>query len=68
MLTVDLDYSLLHGLSAEVRQELVSVRARSLGQANQIEGTMPVALGIVAASARRSSTRYTPCVDLNAVC
>jgi len=43
----DLDYSSVHGLSAEVREKLIAARPRSLGQASRISGITPVAVSIL---------------------
>ncbi len=53
LLPPDIDYSELPGLSAEIREKLIAVRPSSLGQAARIEGITPVALALVASSARR---------------
>ncbi|MBI5190525.1 MAG: tRNA uridine-5-carboxymethylaminomethyl(34) synthesis enzyme MnmG [Nitrospirae bacterium] len=43
----DFDYSLLSGLSLEVRQKLERVRPRSVGQAGRIPGITPAATAIL---------------------
>ena len=57
LLPESLDYSELPGLSREMRQKFAAVRPRSLGQAGRIEGVTPAALAVVAAHARRGTTR-----------
>ncbi len=49
-----LDFNLLAGLSGELRQKLMTVRPRTLGQAGRIEGMTPAALTILAAEVARS--------------
>lgn len=44
----DLDYSVISGLSREVREKLIRVRPRSLGQASRISGITPAALSLLA--------------------
>jgi tRNA uridine 5-carboxymethylaminomethyl modification enzyme len=44
----NLDYSTIKGLSREVREKLVRVRPRSLGQASRISGITPAALSLLA--------------------
>jgi len=43
----DLDYSEISGLSREVREKLIRVRPRSLGQASRISGITPAALSLL---------------------
>jgi tRNA uridine 5-carboxymethylaminomethyl modification enzyme len=50
----DLDYSSIHGLSNEVREKLVAIRPRSLGQASRISGITPAALSLLAIHLRKS--------------
>ncbi|GLK54901.1 tRNA uridine 5-carboxymethylaminomethyl modification enzyme [Methylopila capsulata] len=51
----DIDYAALPGLSAELRDKLVAVAPRTLGQAGRIEGMTPAALTLIAARARRAA-------------
>lgn len=44
----DLDYSVISGLSREVREKLIRIRPRSLGQASRISGITPAALSLLA--------------------
>jgi tRNA uridine 5-carboxymethylaminomethyl modification enzyme len=48
-----MDYEAIPGLSNELRQKLGTVRPRTLGQANRIDGMTPPALALVALHARR---------------
>jgi tRNA uridine 5-carboxymethylaminomethyl modification enzyme len=43
----DLDYASVKGLSGEVRQRLVEVRPRTLGQASRIPGLTPAAISLL---------------------
>jgi len=51
----DLDYSVLPGLSNEVRQKLQSRRPRTIGHAGQIDGITPAALTLLVAHVRRKA-------------
>ena len=53
-LPADLDYSVVGGLSNEVRSKLTAVRPLTLGQAARIEGVTPGALTALLAHARRA--------------
>lgn len=44
----DLDYGVIPGLSAEVREKLQKFRPDTLGQASRIQGVTPAAVGILA--------------------
>ncbi|MEX0591159.1 MAG: tRNA uridine-5-carboxymethylaminomethyl(34) synthesis enzyme MnmG [Xanthobacteraceae bacterium] len=48
-----IDYESIPGLSIELRQKLGTVRPRTLGQADRIDGMTPAALALVALHARR---------------
>ncbi len=48
-----LDYGRVRGLSHEVREKLVAIRPRSLGQAARIAGITPVALALLSVYLRR---------------
>ncbi|MBB3973089.1 tRNA uridine-5-carboxymethylaminomethyl(34) synthesis enzyme MnmG [Hansschlegelia beijingensis] len=52
-LPADIDYRSIPGLSAELREKLVAVAPRTLGQAGRIEGMTPAALALVASRLRR---------------
>ncbi|MGH7829318.1 MAG: tRNA uridine-5-carboxymethylaminomethyl(34) synthesis enzyme MnmG, partial [Candidatus Binatia bacterium] len=42
-----IDYGIIQGLSREVREKLVKVRPRSLGQASRISGVTPAAISLL---------------------
>jgi tRNA uridine 5-carboxymethylaminomethyl modification enzyme len=43
----DLDYTAIKGLSREVREKLIRIRPRSLGQASRIPGITPAAISLL---------------------
>jgi tRNA uridine 5-carboxymethylaminomethyl modification enzyme len=49
----DLDYSLLTGLSMEVRQRLQAARPETLGQAARMQGITPAAISVLLVYAKR---------------
>jgi len=49
----NLDYKTVQSLSAEVREKLIALRPRSLGQASRIPGMTPAALSILAIHLKR---------------
>jgi tRNA uridine 5-carboxymethylaminomethyl modification enzyme len=49
-----IDYALLGGLSNEIKQKLLAVRPRTIGQAGRIDGMTPVALTLLLAHIRRN--------------
>lgn len=53
VIPADFDFSGLPGLSNEVRQKLVTVQPRSLGQAGRIDGVTPAALTLVLAHLKK---------------
>jgi len=55
----DIDYSVVPGLSNEARSKLEAARPRTVGQAGQLDGLTPAALGILAAYLRREARRKT---------
>jgi len=52
----NLDYTSISSLSAEVREKLISLRPRSLGQAARIPGITPAALSLLAVHLKKSGT------------
>jgi len=50
-----MDFEAIPGLSNELRAKLNTVRPRTLGHANRIEGMTPAALGLLALHARRKA-------------
>jgi tRNA uridine 5-carboxymethylaminomethyl modification enzyme len=50
-----MDFNAIPGLSNELRTKLQTVRPRTLGHANRIEGMTPAALGLLALHARRKA-------------
>lgn len=61
VLPVDLNYSVISGLSAELRDKLERSRPETLGQASRIEGMTPAALALLLATVhglgRRANAR-----------
>jgi tRNA uridine 5-carboxymethylaminomethyl modification enzyme len=55
-LPADLDYAAIRGLSNEVREKLVAIRPRSLGQAARIAGVTPAAISLLAIHLRRATS------------
>jgi tRNA uridine 5-carboxymethylaminomethyl modification enzyme len=53
-LPADLDFSIIGGLSNEVREKLIRVRPATLGQAARIEGVTPGAITALLAHVRRA--------------
>lgn len=49
----DLDYSEIKGLSSEVREKLMKVKPRSLGQASRISGVTPAAISLLSVYLKR---------------
>ncbi|MBB3811036.1 tRNA uridine-5-carboxymethylaminomethyl(34) synthesis enzyme MnmG [Pseudochelatococcus contaminans] len=64
-LPADIDFTMMPGLSGELRHKLSTVRPATLGQAARIEGITPAALAILAgyASGRRRSQNEANAVD-----
>jgi tRNA uridine 5-carboxymethylaminomethyl modification enzyme len=50
-----MDFDTIPGLSNELRLKLTTVRPKTLGHANRIEGMTPAALGLLALHARRKA-------------
>ncbi|MDD1528489.1 tRNA uridine-5-carboxymethylaminomethyl(34) synthesis enzyme MnmG [Bradyrhizobium sp. WBOS7] len=57
MVLSEVDYSLVPGLSNEVRAKLEKARPFTVGQAGRIDGMTPAALGILAAYLRREGRK-----------
>lgn len=57
MVLSEVEYSLVPGLSNEVRGKLEKARPFTLGQAGRIDGVTPAALGILAAYLRREARK-----------
>jgi tRNA uridine 5-carboxymethylaminomethyl modification enzyme len=53
----DLDYAVVSGLSAEVRQKLAALRPATLAQASRMEGVTPAAAMLLLAHLRRGPAR-----------
>ncbi|MCH8054786.1 MAG: tRNA uridine-5-carboxymethylaminomethyl(34) synthesis enzyme MnmG, partial [Deltaproteobacteria bacterium] len=49
----DMDYSIIRGLSQEVREKLTRVCPRSLGQASRISGITPAAISLLSVYVKR---------------
>ncbi|MGA9854549.1 MAG: tRNA uridine-5-carboxymethylaminomethyl(34) synthesis enzyme MnmG [Gammaproteobacteria bacterium] len=60
-LPAEFDFSLVHGLSNEVRQKLLAVKPQTLGQATRIPGMTPAAISLlqVHLKKQRAATRKT---------
>ncbi|WP_230531697.1 tRNA uridine-5-carboxymethylaminomethyl(34) synthesis enzyme MnmG [Microvirga roseola] len=58
-----IDFRNLPGLSNEIKAKLDLVRPRTLGQAARIEGITPAALTLLAAHARKASSRSAHTMD-----
>jgi tRNA uridine 5-carboxymethylaminomethyl modification enzyme len=59
LLPDDLDYSLLPGLSTEVKQKLQANKPRTIGHAAKIDGITPAALTLLVAHVRRGRSKTT---------
>ena len=62
MVLSDVDYSLVPGLSNEVRAKLEKARPFTVGQAGRIDGVTPAALGILAAYLRREARKSSKAI------
>ncbi|MBJ7405230.1 MAG: tRNA uridine-5-carboxymethylaminomethyl(34) synthesis enzyme MnmG [Bradyrhizobium sp.] len=62
MVLSEVDYSLVPGLSNEVRAKLEKTRPFTLGQAGRIDGVTPAALGILAAYLRREARKSSKAI------
>ncbi|SFN96812.1 tRNA uridine 5-carboxymethylaminomethyl modification enzyme [Bradyrhizobium sp. Ghvi] len=58
----EVDYSLVPGLSNEVRAKLEKARPFTVGQAGRIDGMTPAALGILAAYLRREARKTSQAI------
>jgi tRNA uridine 5-carboxymethylaminomethyl modification enzyme len=56
LLPVELDYSLVRGLSTEVRQKLREARPTTIGQASRVPGVTPAAISILLVHLKRRHT------------
>jgi tRNA uridine 5-carboxymethylaminomethyl modification enzyme len=52
----DLDYSDIKGLSREVREKLIKIKPKSLGQASRISGITPAAISLLSIYLRKKKT------------
>lgn len=52
----EIDYADVRGLSTEVKEKLLTLRPRSLGQASRIPGVTPVAVSLLAVHLKRTGT------------
>ncbi|MBI1996452.1 MAG: tRNA uridine-5-carboxymethylaminomethyl(34) synthesis enzyme MnmG [Deltaproteobacteria bacterium] len=50
----EFDYSIINGLSREVREKLTRVRPRSLGQASRVPGITPAAMSLLSVHLKKS--------------
>lgn len=62
MVLSEVDYSLVPGLSNEVRAKLEKARPFTVGQAGRIDGVTPAALGILAAYLRREARKSSKAI------
>lgn len=62
MVLSEVDYSLVPGLSNEVRAKLEKARPFTVGQAGRIDGMTPAALGILAAYLRREARKTSKAI------
>lgn len=62
MVLSEVDYSLVPGLSNEVRAKLEKARPFTVGQAGRIDGMTPAALGILAAYLRREARKASKAI------
>lgn len=62
MVLSDVDYQQVPGLSNEVRAKLENARPFTVGQAGQIDGMTPAALGILAAYLRREARKTSKAI------
>ena len=62
MVLSEVEYSLVPGLSNEVRAKLEKARPFTVGQAGRIDGMTPAALGILAAYLRREARKISKAI------
>ncbi|RXH24515.1 tRNA uridine 5-carboxymethylaminomethyl modification protein [Bradyrhizobium nanningense] len=62
LVLTEVDYSLVPGLSNEVRAKLEKARPFTVGQAGRIDGMTPAALGILAAYLRREARKSSKAI------
>lgn len=62
MVLSEVEYSLVPGLSNEVRAKLAKARPFTIGQAGRIDGVTPAALGILAAYLRREARKSSKAI------
>jgi tRNA uridine 5-carboxymethylaminomethyl modification enzyme len=55
MLSPDMDYNSIPGISTEVKEKLIRVRPFSIGQASRISGVTPAAISILMIYLRKAS-------------
>jgi len=53
-IAADTDYRKIHGLSAEIREKLLSLKPLNLGQASRISGVTPAAISILMVNLEKS--------------
>ncbi len=53
------DFSMVHGLSNELKEKLSTIRPGSLGQASRIDGITPAALSVIMIAIKASSFKNT---------
>ena len=58
-IAANLDFDVVDGLSAEMRQRLKAARPATLGAAGRIQGVTPAALAALAVHLRRDAQRFT---------
>jgi tRNA uridine 5-carboxymethylaminomethyl modification enzyme len=55
-----IDYTIVHGLSSELKEKLAAVLPASLGQASRIEGMTPAAISVLMVHLRLWKDRSFP--------
>ncbi|MBR9986288.1 MAG: tRNA uridine-5-carboxymethylaminomethyl(34) synthesis enzyme MnmG, partial [Desulfosarcina sp.] len=55
-----MDYTIVHGLSSELKEKLAAVHPASLGQASRIEGMTPAAISVLMVHLRLWKNRQSP--------